>query len=65
MPVVSTGRTTQAQGYRLGLVEPVLVDFQAALHAGGIQPDFGKLYPDCAFFPEQRIRRYTLLTIDS
>jgi hypothetical protein len=30
-PVVSTGRTTQAQGYRPGLVGPVLVGFQASL----------------------------------
>jgi hypothetical protein len=29
--VVSTGRTTQAQGYRPGLVEPVLVGFQVSL----------------------------------
>ena len=29
--VVSTGRTTQAQGYRPGLVGPVLVGFQASL----------------------------------
>ena len=30
-PVVSTGRTNHAQGYRSGLVGPVLVGFQASL----------------------------------